>query len=111
MKVETYEQACALLKEPALDLSALPLSMQAAVKLRTIVKAMNEGRVMGYSNWSQKKWASWWDLESVSLNYVNFYYQFSNVPPFLFFFDKEELEWSLEQHKELWTALFNPNEI
>lgn len=110
MKVETYEQACALLKEPALDLSALPLSMQAAVKLRTIVKAMNEGRNMDYSNWDQKKWTSWWDLESVSLLGVNCR-QYPFVPPFLFFFDKEELKWSLEQHKELWTALFNPNEI
>lgn len=111
MKVETYEQACALLKEPALDLSALPLSMQAAVKLRTIVKAINEERVMDYSNWDQKKWASWWDLENISLLGVHCGRQYSFVPPFLFFFDRKELEWSLEQHKELWTALFNPNEI
>ena len=111
MKVETYEQACALLKEPALDLSALPLSMQAAVKLRTIVKATNEGRVMDYSDWNQKKWTTWWDLEGVSLDSVDYYRRFSGVPLLLLFFDKEELEWSLEQHKELWTALFNPNEI
>lgn len=82
MKIKTYEDACvALNRNPALpDVSMLAEKHQKAItahiKLVTIAEALNEGWEPDWSNYNERKYYPWFEMEKTGVGFSFFVFDY-----------------------------------
>lgn len=108
-KIKSFEDACiALNKQPE---SLLPAGLQpcdiAFIKLRIIAEALNEGWQPNWSDFNERKYYPWFDMENGFSFYVCVYnYTVSSVGSRLCFKSSELAEYAGQQFTDLYKDLF-----
>ncbi len=106
MKIESFEQACQLLKLST-TIPDGPKWLKAAYQLGIIATASRENVEVDWSNYKQPKWFVWWDMEHFSLRYVYDRYSVSSVPPPFVFLNKEDAKHCVKTFPEVWKDYFS----
>lgn len=103
-RVKSYGDACVALGLPVYIFSNGESPDEVAyMKLKTIIKALNEGWVPDWENSQEYKYYPWWQIKGgFELYYVDYYYSTSFVSSRLCFKNRELAEYAAKQFKDLY---------
>jgi hypothetical protein len=109
-RVKTYGDACEVLgiSSKIVGYDELSEDEVAYIKLKTIVKALNEGWKPNWDDSNEPKYYPWFYMNKPGfrLNYVNYYYNRSIVGSRLCFQKQEVAEYAAKQFFDLYKTFF-----
>lgn len=105
-QVKTFEDACAVLGIMPFNPTGTADEV-AYIKLKTIIKALNEGWVPNWDDMDEKKYCPWWIMEGgFSLDDVRYRCGYSFVSSRLCFKSEELAQYAAKQFHELYKEYF-----